>query len=125
MSSPRITAFDAALAESAQRLRVGEHEAAFALLERAHVLGQFDLGRHFQVHGRMLRVAWLQRDAHEVMGQVFRLALVPIGHLVGRLPRGNIGRATVSAFQPMPIAPDVDALLRSDKAVTPGPRSPT
>jgi hypothetical protein len=46
-----------------------------------------------------------------VSGQVLRIALVPLGHLLGRLPRGNTGAANVSAFAPMAIAPDIERLL--------------
>ncbi|MFD2377205.1 DUF3703 domain-containing protein [Ottowia pentelensis] len=45
------------------------------------------------------------RDWPEVAGQLLRLALVPLGHLSGRLPIGNPGRATVSAFEPCLCAP--------------------
>ena len=47
----------------------------------------------------------------EAFGQLFRLALVPLGHLTGRLPAGNPGRATVSAFRPMPVRADLRALI--------------
>ena len=57
-TSPRIAAFDAAMAEAAQRYRSGDLGTAFVLLERAHVLGQRDLARHLRVHVAMLRVAW-------------------------------------------------------------------
>ena len=39
----------------------------------------------------MLGLAWRTRDWSEVAGQVLRLALVPLGHLSGRLPLGNPG----------------------------------
>ena len=51
----------------------------------------------------MLGLAWRTRDWHEAAGQVLRLALVPIGHLSGRLPLGTPGRSTVSAFEPLPV----------------------
>jgi len=108
---PRAMAFDRAMADAALRLRAGDPAAAFALLERAHVLGQRDLRRHARVHLRMLRVAWAQRDGREVRGQLLRLFLVPLGHLSGRLPRGNTGGSNVSAFVPMAIPPEVERLL--------------
>jgi Protein of unknown function (DUF3703) len=49
----------------------------------------------------MLAFATQQRDFPEMAGQLLRLALVPVGHLLGRLPAGNSGRATVNAFSPM------------------------
>ncbi len=113
--SPRITtrtaAFEAALSEAGRRLAAGDAAAALQSLERAHVLGQNDFGPHLRVHLRMLHVGWRTRDWHEVRGQVLRIALVPLGHLLGRLPRGNTGAASVSAFAPMAIAPDIERLL--------------
>jgi hypothetical protein len=81
------------------------------LLEAAHVVGQGQFVPHLQTHALMLREAVRQRDGGEAAGQLFRLALVPLGHLTGRLPIGNIGRATVSAFQPMDVAPATAELV--------------
>lgn len=80
----------------------GDPTARWAWLEAAHVVGQTDLRQHWGSHTAMLRFALQTRDLREVAGQLFRLALVPLGHLLQRLPVGNIGRATVSAFAPMP-----------------------
>ncbi len=52
-----------------------------------------------QQRDKETRWAWL--IAAHVVGQLFRLILVPFGHALGKLPAGNIGRATVSAFKPM------------------------
>jgi hypothetical protein len=109
--SPRTVAFEAAMAEAADRLGKSEPGQALTLLERAHVLGQRDFALHWRVHVLMLRAAVALGDAREVGGQVMRLALTPIGHLLGRLPRGNTGRANVSAFAPMPVPPDLQQLL--------------
>jgi hypothetical protein len=120
MNSPslRIAAFDAAVAAARAHLARGEPAAALVQLERAHVLGQRDFARHWQVHGLMLRAAWDLADSREVRGQLLRLALVPLGHLAGRLPQGNTGRSNVSAFEPMEIEPEVRRLLDQDA----GPR---
>lgn len=61
----------------------------------------------------MLGLAWRTRELSELSGQVLRLLLVPLGHLLGRLPVGNTGRATVNAFRPMPVAPDLLATIRA------------
>ena len=45
----------------------------------------------------MLRLARETRDWREVLGQLLRITLLPLGHLLGKIPRGNIGRATVGA----------------------------
>jgi hypothetical protein len=59
----------------------------------------------------MLALAWEASDAGEVAGQLLRLALVPLGHALGRLPAGNVGRATVNAFRPMEPPPEVRVLI--------------
>ena len=41
----------------------------------------------------MLALAARERDVRETAGQLFRILLVPLGHLSGRLPLGNPGRA--------------------------------
>lgn len=70
-------------------------------LTAAHIVGQNDFRLHLHSHAVMLVFAAMLRDWPEVCGQLLRLALVPIGHLAGRLPAGNIGRATVGALRPM------------------------
>lgn len=92
-------------------LHRGDAHGAFAQLERAHVLGQTRFGPHLRVHLGMLRAGWMLRDGREVAGQLMRLALVPAGHLSGRLPIGNTGGANVSAFTPMPIPPELQRLI--------------
>lgn len=77
------------------------------LLEATHVVGQTRFQPHLETHWRMLGQAWGTRDAREVAGQVLRLLLVPLGHLTGRLPIGNPGRANVSAFRPMAMRADI------------------
>lgn len=94
------------------------HEPAqrWRILEAAHVFGQGRLGPHWQTHVLMLCFAISQRDWREVSGQLLRLALVPLGHLSGRLPPGNPGRATVSAFASMPLRPELAELIGQARA---------
>lgn len=84
---------------------------AWLYLEAAHVVGQLHLRLHLRTHTQMLNLSWRTRDWPEVAGQVFRLALVPLGHLSGRLPLGNPGRATVNAFAPMSVRPELTELI--------------
>ena len=114
--SPRAVAFDAAMAEAAQRYRSGELGVAFVLLERAHVLGQRDFWRHLRIHLAMLRVALTLNDRREVRGQVLRICLTPWGHLARRLPRGNTGASDVSVFAPMPVSSELEQLLKDEEA---------
>jgi hypothetical protein len=81
-------------------------------LERAHVLSQRLFVQHLGVHALMLGLAIRSSDRSEVMGQLARLALVPLGHLTGRIPVGNTGRSNVSAFCPMPVPDDLAGLVR-------------
>lgn len=89
----------------------GSTEQAWLYLEAAHVVGQLHLKPHLQTHTHMLGLAWRTRDWPEAAGQMLRLALVPLGHLSGRLPVGNPGRSTVSAFEPLPVRPELAALI--------------
>ena len=81
------------------------------LLEVAHVVGQTRFLPHTRVHLLMLALSWHTRNGKEIAGQLFRLCLVPLGHLIGRLPLGNPGSARVGAFEPLPISPEIRAVL--------------
>ena len=91
-------------------------EQAWLYLEAAHVVGQLHIKPHLQTHVHMLGLAWRTRDWPEAAGQVLRLALVPLGHLSGRLPLGNPGRSTVSAFRPLPVRPELADLIAQARA---------
>lgn len=89
---------------------------AWIALERAHILSQPYLVLHLANHWEMLKFAGAERDVKEVIGQIARLALAPLGSLTRRIPVGNTGRSDVSAFKSMPIPEDLrDALSRRDK----------
>lgn len=111
--SPRIAAYDAAMAAARESLARFDSGQALAHLERAHVLGQRDFGRHWRVHMSMLKIAWEATDGRELRGQLLRLALTPIGHLTRRLPEGNTGRSNVSAFATMAVPADLQRLLNT------------
>lgn len=91
--------------------------AAHALEERwswlmaAHVVGQHHVGLHFDSHRRMLGLARETNDWREVAGQLLRLSLLPLGHLVGRIPLGNIGRSTVGVTARMEPPESVQRLI--------------
>lgn len=98
-----------------------ESAGRWAYLEAAHVLGQQDLALHWTSHAAMLRFALQTGDLGEAAGQLLRLALVPLGHLLQRLPAGNPGRAHVSAFAPMPVDARLSELIRHAAAATQPP----
>jgi hypothetical protein len=111
---PAIAAF---LAREYQAARAAEDQAqidqSWHHLERAHIVAQNWLKAHSYSHWRMLALAYRQRDWREVSGQIVRLALAPLGNLIGGLPVGNSGRSNVSAFARMGIPSDLRAILQS------------
>ncbi len=88
----------------------GDLDTAWHALERAHILAQQDFRPHIRVHLLMLRLALKSADVREAAGQIYRLMLAPLGALSGRIPVGNTGRSDVSAFRPMPVPADLDAI---------------
>ena len=93
---------------------IGDWDAAWRHLERGHILAQPRFRLHLASHTEMLKFAISRRDVREISGQLLRIAFVPLGALTGRLPTGNIGRARVSAFAPMPVPDDLRPYLRRD-----------
>ena len=93
-----------------EALRREDFETAFQHLERAHVLAQRLTARHTFIHWRMLVAGLRRRDLREVAGQVPRIVA---SILFSRLwvPRGNSGRARVSAFATMPVPEDLRHLV--------------
>lgn len=95
-----------------ENLKAGDFSEAMTQLAQAHIIGQHDLFLHWSVHFWMLRVAAAQGDVSEILGQVWRIFLTPFGHVTGRLPQGNTGRANVNPFIPMPIPEDLQLILK-------------
>lgn len=91
--------------------RSGDSKAAWTALEREHILGQAYFWPHIRSHVAMLKFAIKNGDLGEILGQVVRLLLAPLGNLTGRLPWGNTGRANVSAFTPMSYPDDLRDLF--------------
>ncbi|WP_374384249.1 DUF3703 domain-containing protein [Thermomonas sp.] len=103
-------AYEREVQQADAALKRADVETAFRHLERAHVLTQRMTIRHARIHWRM-GVAGLQcGDLREVVGQVPRIVA---SILFSRLwvPRGNSGRARVSAFAPMPVPDDLQQLV--------------
>lgn len=93
-------------------------EVRWRWLMAAHVVGQHFFRLHWNSHTTMLRFALDSGDYSEAAGQLFRLSLVPVGHLLNRLPEGNVGRATVNAFTPMALTPELDLLIAKERSKT-------
>lgn len=103
-------AYEQEVKRADEALRRDDFEMAFRHLERAHVLAQRLIGRHTFVHWQMLLAGLRRGDLREVVGQVPRIAAsVQFSRLW--VPRGNIGRARVSAFKAMPVPPDLRHLV--------------
>ncbi|MEE4201096.1 DUF3703 domain-containing protein [Erythrobacter sp.] len=89
----------------------GSPEAAFAHLERAHILGQYSTRDHVRVHAAMLRWGLAQRDLREVAGQVIRIIAAATKTALGWIPVGNTGGANVSPIKPMPLPDDLAEII--------------
>ena len=106
-----LEVYEEELARAREALESGNFEVCFVHLERAHVLSQRMTGRHTHVHWLMLVAGWRCGDWREVVGQVPRiLASLVFSRLW--VPRGNSGRARVSAFKAMPVSDDLRHLVR-------------
>jgi Protein of unknown function (DUF3703) len=108
------------LAAAGNARRHGDVEAAWQHLARAHIVSQPSLGPHLRVHRMMLGLAVASKDLPEIAGQLLRLTLAPLGHILGRIPWGNIGRATVGIMTPARVPADIaemyaEAGLRIDQ----------
>ncbi len=103
-------AYEREVRQADEALRREDFDTAFGHLERAHVLGQRMTLRHTFIHWRMLVTGLRRGDLREVAGQVPRMVA---SILFSRLwvPRGNSGRARVSAFAPMPVPEDLRHLV--------------
>lgn len=89
----------------------GDYANAVRHLKRAHVLGQRFAGPHIRAHWWMLKLAWRQRDVHNVKGQVIRVLAAAPGSLVSRIPIGKTRVADVNAIKSMPIPDDLKQML--------------
>jgi hypothetical protein len=102
-------------------LRAAREDAVngFAHLERAHVLGQASTREHVRVHWQMLLWAWRLRDVGEFFGQVYRLVGAATKTFIGLVPMGNTGGSNVSPVKPMPVDPELAAMIEAART---GPR---
>ena len=99
-----------------------DRDLQWTWLMAAHVVGQHEAGLHLDSHRRMLALARETRDWGEVMGQLLRIALLPLGHLLRRIPAGNIGRATVPVTKAMRPPETVQVLIDWARLATRLPR---
>lgn len=106
-----IALIDREMAAYRDARAANDFATAWAALERAHIVSQPYLRPHLANHRAMLGFAFELRDWREVAGQIFRLVLVPLGSLTGRIPIGNTGRSNVSGFKVMAIPKELIAKI--------------
>lgn len=104
------TAYEQEMQRADAALQRQDVDTAFRHLERAHVLAQRSTGRHAWVHWRMLTAGLRCGDLREVVGQLPRIVASILFSRIW-VPRGNSGRARVSAIAPMPVPEDLQHLV--------------
>jgi hypothetical protein len=110
--SRRIRPFvSAELDRALEAEREGDPSLAFKHLERAHVLGQGSTREHVRVHWLMLVWGARQGRVGEVLGQLLRLVGAASKTAVGLVPSGNTGGSNISPFKPLPVPPDLAAII--------------
>ncbi len=79
-------------------------------LGRAHILSQIYPLSHLYVHFLMLFSSLRFFRLGEISGQILRVFVTLPGHLIGKVPKGNIGWSTVPLTQEMDIPEDLKSL---------------
>ena len=108
-----MTSLDQAFAQewslAQEARRDGDLDRAF------HHLGQRRTWLHVKSHLAMLQIGWQRRDGREIRGQAARIVAAA---LFSRLwvPVGNTGGANVPATRPMPVPPDLQAVIDDQDA---------
>ena len=115
MSNALNQAIEQAFAQATQAVVDGQTEAAWRWLERAHILTQKRPLLHARSHWRMFILGWQTGDYREVAGQLPRILAAVLFSRIW-VPLGNTGRARVSAFAPMPVSEDIQALLQAEQS---------
>lgn len=92
----------------------GDHQLCIHHLGRAHIISQYKWFHHFYVHFLMYEYAWKRKDYKEVRGQLLRLLVTIPGHILKRLPSGNIGWSTIGLMETRPLPFDLQKLLIKD-----------
>lgn len=76
-----------------------EYEKEMEALEKEHLLFQLKSIPHFNVHWKMLRLAYRFKNWNEFWGQIPRLILAIPGSLTGKAPKGNVGSTKMGIFE--------------------------
>lgn len=111
MKPMRNQKFKAVLQEYRSSLAQKNDDEVILHLGRAHVLSQSSTTKHLYVHWLMFLFSVSRLDGKETLGQVLRLIVTVPGHLIGKVPVGNIGWSTVGLTQTMPIPDDLKSFV--------------
>ena len=103
------------LIDANKAANLNDTQRSFAILEDAHVIGQQSTYFHCLVHYKMLHHALHHHNVKEAFGQVFRLIGAATKTMLGWVPLGNTGGASVSPFKSMPISAENRAILADIK----------
>jgi hypothetical protein len=109
-------AFESEMASAVYFIQAGHMEQAMRHLERAHVLGQYNILPHVRSHWHMLCIALRCHTFGEGLGQVVRIILGARGSSVRIMPVGNTGGSNISIFARIPIDPELAELIQQDRA---------
>ena len=88
----------------------GDLPAAWRAHELGHILAQPYPRLHLRSHVAMFGLAWRTRNVAEVVAQVVRLALAPLGHALGRTPPQNVGTGRFGMLEHGPWPPELDPI---------------
>lgn len=102
--------FDVEIASFKKALGELNDQKCIFHLGRAHIISQSSTMTHLYVHLLMLNFALKKLNGKEVAGQILRLLVTIPGHLIGKVPQGNIGWSTVGLTEQMPIPDDLKDL---------------
>ncbi|MDM8348183.1 DUF3703 domain-containing protein [Pseudomonas sp. sp1636] len=106
-------AIEQAFQQAEHAMREMRSADAFQWLERTHILTQRQPLLHARSHWLMLTLGWQVGDYREVAGQIPRIVAALLFSKIW-VPIGNTGRSKVSAFTPMPVPEELQALLAND-----------
>lgn len=102
--------FQLELHKAKQAIDSQNWEHALEHLARAHILGQKSIKAHVITHWWMFKVGISSGDVKELIGQIPRMLAAVIFTKIW-VPKGNTGRANVSAFKSMPLEEKLENLL--------------
>lgn len=123
MNAIQRAAFDREIARAKSLIASDDLDAAFAHLERAHVIGQAHVVPHVTSHWQMFRIELWRRRPAALAGQAIRIVLGALGSAVGVVPTGNTGGTDISMFKRMPIDPELQHIIDGRASSEPARRS--